>query len=704
MKTLLHGLIGLSVLAAHASSAEQAEVVREAYANGKPKVERTVVQEGERSVNHGPFKSWHPNGKVASKGEYESDERVGKWEFRWANGKLREKGSFADGLRDGVWRTWDDDGRLTSKGSYRAGHHEGQWTLSNGSASIEGEFEFVQGVLDSAGFLYEGHLFDGERHGEWVFRWPSGGPFICGAYGWGIPDGNWFLIHRDGTPDLEWGSGAYDRRRFELWGSARRPRSVPAWIEDELPKDTLVDAWPWSGERASQALLDSLRLGDRELPFALLDELVLLRRESLPDLIGELSQLDLDEEQDRARELHAVLNEIFAGNWEWDPQQGPTIVGRWQAAWGMFGSDDQAWSGALHPLAAHLEVDPAELPLARGGLPHFVRRAGKPGPEAKLLEETSRGKYGGRIEDRSAIPKKLDESEAWIARHQEPDGRWDADGFANRCKDEACSGPGRVGDDFLVTCLALEALISSGNLPFSGEFAPNVLRGLAWILQQWNPSTGRFEGDSGAALLEHIRGTEILTLAWSYAAERGPEVAARRALESLIPMIGEGRELASADLRTMGEGLVLLNRLGSSDMALSAETMERARDAFRAASKDLPTTNDNPWLQVSALSIRFDLLQMQATSEERPTKSDDWKSFVDDLDQLSDWSEYCAAAKVLVDRQGRASNLAPAARQLYLLRAESNGDALGSFSPEGNEPGGRIGATALALQTLRLLR
>jgi len=44
----------------------------------------------------------------------------------------------------------------------------------------------------------------------------------------------------------------------------------------------------------------------------------------------------------------------------------------------------------------------------------------------------------------------------WLLVHQDPDGRWDADGFAARCK--SCDGAGDAKNDVGVTALALLAL------------------------------------------------------------------------------------------------------------------------------------------------------------------------------------------------------------------------------------------------------
>lgn len=70
----------------------------------------------------------------------------------------------------------------------------------------------------------------------------------------------------------------------------------------------------------------------------------------------------------------------------------------------------------------------------------------------------------------------------WLARHQSPDGHWDADGFEAKCHD-LCGGAGHPLYDQGVTGLALLAFVESGLAPGAGdpEFGLAVKRGLDWL-------------------------------------------------------------------------------------------------------------------------------------------------------------------------------------------------------------------------------
>ncbi|MEW6073959.1 MAG: hypothetical protein AB1726_15365 [Planctomycetota bacterium] len=72
----------------------------------------------------------------------------------------------------------------------------------------------------------------------------------------------------------------------------------------------------------------------------------------------------------------------------------------------------------------------------------------------------------------------LDRALAWLAAHQDEDGRWDADGFMRHDPDgDRCSGAGVDKGDVGVTGLALLAPQSAGPAGGSDEHRAVVARG-----------------------------------------------------------------------------------------------------------------------------------------------------------------------------------------------------------------------------------
>ena len=97
------------------------------------------------------------------------------------------------------------------------------------------------------------------------------------------------------------------------------------------------------------------------------------------------------------------------------------------------------------------------------------------------------GDKGGR--NRSQI---VERGLIWLARHQDDIGCWDTDGFMKH-DDPAFpigTGPGNAVHDVGVTALALLAFLGENNTLRAGQYKDNVKRGVRWLLDQQDQSTG----------------------------------------------------------------------------------------------------------------------------------------------------------------------------------------------------------------------
>ena len=79
----------------------------------------------------------------------------------------------------------------------------------------------------------------------------------------------------------------------------------------------------------------------------------------------------------------------------------------------------------------------------------------------------------------------------WLARNQEPNGRWDA------------SRHGGGDTDPAVTGLALMTLMSGGNTEARGKYSENIRRGIAWLLEQQADNGQIGAGSDSTVLLNH---------------------------------------------------------------------------------------------------------------------------------------------------------------------------------------------------------
>jgi hypothetical protein len=133
------------------------------------------------------------------------------------------------------------------------------------------------------------------------------------------------------------------------------------------------------------------------------------------------------------------------------------------------------------------EEDPAAPPLPS---PRIV------GPRTGEEREKALRANGGSAATEKAVLAGLD----WLARHQEPEGGWDADGFPRRCEEGGtpCDGigKGQHGEampcpfDQAISALATLAFLGHGHLPGAegdpyGELVEKALRALEGPRDPW---------------------------------------------------------------------------------------------------------------------------------------------------------------------------------------------------------------------------
>ncbi|QDU69615.1 hypothetical protein [Engelhardtia mirabilis] len=159
----------------------------------------------------------------------------------------------------------------------------------------------------------------------------------------------------------------------------------------------------------------------------------------------------------------------------------------------------------------------------------------------------------------AAVDRGLD----WLARHQRPDGAWDADGFGSLCADEPCGGPGPKDGDVRATALALLALTGGAQSLRDGEHADAVRAGVAFLRRQQDAESGaigRAETAPGLeiapvppalALETHALATAALCDACALTRDPILAPSCRAAVEHLVTAVEGSR--ADGD-RAAGEG------------------------------------------------------------------------------------------------------------------------------------------------------
>ena len=103
------------------------------YAEGKLDGERILYNaKGEKEVSelynndvlNGPFKEFHPNGKIKFLGTYTDNVLGGTVNVFYPSGKVKEEVLFENNVEDGAFKEFHENGKLKWEGSYRNGDNE----------------------------------------------------------------------------------------------------------------------------------------------------------------------------------------------------------------------------------------------------------------------------------------------------------------------------------------------------------------------------------------------------------------------------------------------------------------------------------------------------------------------------------------------------------------------------------------------------
>ncbi len=144
--------------------------------------------------------------------------------------------------------------------------------------------------------------------------------------------------------------------------------------------------------------------------------------------------------------------------------------------------DDPVTQPSEHPdPAATFTENPKPAPSAfdHAGFNPTIGISGSCGGPGPYGDRGSRGSRGSPRE------KSLHAALKWLARHQDEDGRWDADGFMKHDREGTpCDGAGNPVHDVGVTGLALLAFLGDGSTLRGGEFRDQLRSGVRWLKDQ----------------------------------------------------------------------------------------------------------------------------------------------------------------------------------------------------------------------------
>jgi antitoxin component YwqK of YwqJK toxin-antitoxin module len=188
-------------------------VDKEAYGDGKPKIEREIATfSDDRMVNDGFYREYFPNGQVFLEAQYERGTPSGEWKYYHENGQIARTVKYENGKPTGEVEVRRADGNILAKRAYADGKRSGQWTVYNATGDKP---------------LREEHYADGK------------------------PDGVWTVWYEDGTPAQE--SSFRDGKRHGLtteWGKDGNKRAEVNFADGE--RDGKSTLWTPDGNTIEQ--------------------------------------------------------------------------------------------------------------------------------------------------------------------------------------------------------------------------------------------------------------------------------------------------------------------------------------------------------------------------------------------------------------------------------------------------------------------
>ena len=147
---------------------------------------------------------YHPNEQIMSIGVIENDQREGVWKTFHKNGSMESEGEYLGGLESGLWKSYYENGHLKYEGEYLGGLKSGPWKsyYENGQLGSEGETIVVEEIKKDGSKhkysrqvgLWKTYFDDGNLKSEGIFEYTVedhiGTTNFCKSYKTYHPNGN----------------------------------------------------------------------------------------------------------------------------------------------------------------------------------------------------------------------------------------------------------------------------------------------------------------------------------------------------------------------------------------------------------------------------------------------------------------------------------------------------------------------------------
>lgn len=155
-------------------------------------------------LRQGPWKEFHPGGKVKWEGNYVDDRKQGIFKEYDVQGNLKDMVKYDGGVVDTraeetltveIKRTFHPNGKVASLGSYsKSGKREGLFKEFSTTGEVTGAKIYMGDQLISEGLVND----VGAMQGPWVEYYATGEKRAEGTYTDGKKEGDWTFYHRSG--------------------------------------------------------------------------------------------------------------------------------------------------------------------------------------------------------------------------------------------------------------------------------------------------------------------------------------------------------------------------------------------------------------------------------------------------------------------------------------------------------------------------
>lgn len=112
----------------------------------------------------GAYYTYHPNGAVASSGNYKEDHADGSWKTFFPDGTVQSNTNYRNHLPDGEWKTWSEDGILLLDARYDIEQAYPFDPVYQGEWYVDGRAKKWQEMNESG----KGHLSEWNENGQLI--------------------------------------------------------------------------------------------------------------------------------------------------------------------------------------------------------------------------------------------------------------------------------------------------------------------------------------------------------------------------------------------------------------------------------------------------------------------------------------------------------------------------------------------------------